>query len=134
VRPCDWITAQRCGNKTVGVIDVLSESQQITYILVLCELYDHEHDFNRGRFAAFCFEKQEYQITFCLAKMFNFTFADLHWQSLSHLVGRMIDWVAEHGRDQPWSLTGTMPSITSAEVTFSFADPIVAVYFKLVWI
>lgn len=114
--------------------------RRLLYRTPLCELLSSESESDGpfrgtgGRFKHFAITEQANRVV--LSK------DDLKekWPSRSQFFyqfGLMIEWCAEQCRDEPWSLMTEADDITdfdpNVHITFSFANDVVAIAFKLVW-
>lgn len=109
-------------------------NRQVAFTVELFDLYDHELDLNRGRLVNFRHDTQAYKASFTIDMASGLEFAGLQFRGLPHLLTCMVNWIAEHGRDKLWSIRLRMILVKLVEVTFSFEDGIVGVYFKLAWL
>lgn len=97
------------------------QSYQVSYTVELMTVYEHERDLDRGRFAHFQYDDQEF--------VARITRKDSP-EPFPIMFETWVNWIAEQ-TDQPWSVRLDMAHVHHAVFIFSFADLTVGTMFKL---
>jgi hypothetical protein len=105
----------------------VDDSRRIGWVLWLMEVYEHERDLNRGRFANFTPEPQEWLAS---VRVEGPLVGD-RLPQLRHEVTVMINWIAEHV-ETPWSLDYRENGAVRY-LDFTFADSHLGFMFKILF-
>ncbi len=109
------------------------DGNRILYAIPLCEVYSSEWDgikeiVPEGRFKHYVADHQEWKVDFDKQDLKD------RWPSREEFfyeVGRMLGWIADNCRDEPWCLTATANMMEdTVSLHFSFANHVVAIAFK----
>ncbi len=102
---------------------------QVLWTKTITPVYGNELDLNKGRFEHFLHERQEYVVKVRLCEKKNY----MSNEEFAHLFDERLEWVADRAVE-PWSFHLHPHSVHhDMDIEFSFAQPRLAVIFKLVW-
>lgn len=94
------------------------------YSILVMKVYEHERDLNQGRFLHFDHTPQQWTVA-----IHHENRVIPWWEKCEG----MINWIAENA-DSPWSLGIEMEHIQKGTFTFSFQDPTIATFFKVMFV
>lgn len=117
-------------------------TERLLYAIPLCEAYTPETDGQdikkQGRFINFDHNHQPYEVTLRKTEL------KARWPNRDEFfyqMGKLLGWIAENCREEPWSLQGEpldrgeweVDQFADANLKFSFSNEVTAVAFKFAW-
>lgn len=96
-------------------------SLRVGWTLTMMDIYEHERNVDRGRFEHYDRQPQDWVATIKV---------EPEKGPLTQWVPQLVNWIAEN-HDGPWHLIADMEDVNEGYLRFSFADPDLAVMFKM---
>ncbi len=127
----EWHFAERKNVLWVGIPS--RDGTRVLYSIPLCEAFTSEWDgvkeiVPEGRFKHFVSEHQEWKVDLDAADLKERWF---NREEFFYEFGRVLSWIAENCRDEPWSMSATANMMEdTVGLHFSFANHVVAIAFK----